>query len=69
MHAYAVQPSAGFVKLDAMENPLPPAARRCSASWASGWAAVAINRYPAQRTADVRGGAGHATPSCPPAAS
>jgi len=26
MHAYAVQPSAGFVKLDAMENPftLPP---------------------------------------------
>ena len=26
MHAYAIQPSAGFVKLDAMENPfrLPP---------------------------------------------
>ncbi|HEY6133574.1 MAG TPA: histidinol-phosphate aminotransferase, partial [Rubrivivax sp.] len=21
MHAYAIQPSAGFVKLDAMENP------------------------------------------------
>ena len=27
LHAYAVQPSAGFVKLDTMENPhlLPPA--------------------------------------------
>jgi len=27
MHAYAIQPSAGFIKLDAMENPfrLPPA--------------------------------------------
>ncbi len=26
MHAYVVQPSAGFIKLDAMENPfvLPP---------------------------------------------
>ena len=23
MHAYAVQPSAGFIKLDAMENPFP----------------------------------------------
>jgi histidinol-phosphate aminotransferase len=37
MHAYAVQPSAGLIKLDAMENPfrLPPALQ---ASWASGWA-------------------------------
>ena len=30
MHAYAVQPSAGMVKVDTMENPygLPPALRR-----------------------------------------
>ena len=29
MHAYAVQPSTGLIKLDAMENPftLPPALR------------------------------------------
>ena len=38
MHAYAIQPSAGFVKLDAMEN--PSACRRLQrASWASAWAA------------------------------
>ena len=30
MHGYAIQPSAGLVKLDAMENPfrLPPALQR-----------------------------------------
>ena len=37
MHAYAIQDSAGMVKLDAMENPhrLPP---ELQADWASGWA-------------------------------
>ena len=39
MHAYAIQPSPGLVKLDAMENPLPSARGAAGASWASGWAA------------------------------
>ena len=45
MHAYAVQPSEGLVKLDAMENPfeLPPALR---AAFGERLAAVPINRYP-----------------------
>lgn len=53
MHAYAVQPSAGFVKLDTMENPytLPPALQRALGERLG---AVAINRYPAQRTEDLR---------------
>jgi histidinol-phosphate aminotransferase len=53
MHAYAVQPSAGFVKLDTMENPhrLPPALQR---ALGERLAAVAINRYPAERTEDLR---------------
>jgi histidinol-phosphate aminotransferase len=52
MHAYAIQPSEGLVKLDAMENPfrLPEAlqdelGRRLGK--------VAINRYPARCVADV----------------
>ena len=50
MHAYAVQPSAGFVKLDAMENPftLPPALQR---ELGERLARVAINRYPGAGTA------------------
>lgn len=45
MHAYAIQPSAGFVKLDAMENPfrLPPELQR---ELGDRLARVAINRYP-----------------------
>lgn len=52
MHAYAIQPSAGFVKLDAMENPfrLPPELQR---ELGERLAAVAINRYPGQCAADV----------------
>ncbi len=48
MHAYAVQPSAGLVKLDAMENPhrLPPDLRR---QLGERLGAVALNRYPADR--------------------
>jgi histidinol-phosphate aminotransferase len=52
MHAYAIQPSAGLIKLDAMENPfrLPEAlqdelGRRLGR--------VAINRYPTRCVADV----------------
>jgi histidinol-phosphate aminotransferase len=53
MHAYAVQPSAGMVKLDTMENPysLPPALQRALGERLG---AVAINRYPAERTDDLR---------------
>jgi len=52
MHAYAIQPSAGFVKLDAMENPfrLPPGLQR---ELGERLGRVAINRYPTQCVADV----------------
>lgn len=52
MHAYAIQPSAGLVKLDAMENPfrLPPELQR---ELGERLGRVAINRYPTQCVADV----------------
>jgi len=52
MHAYAVQPSEGLVKLDAMENPfrLPPELQRALGERLGH---VAINRYPGRCTADV----------------
>lgn len=52
MHAYAIQPSAGLVKLDAMENPfrLPPELQH---ELGERLARVAINRYPTQCVADV----------------
>lgn len=52
MHAYAVQPSAGFVKLDAMENPftLPPELQR---ELGERLGRVAINRYPGVGTASL----------------
>jgi histidinol-phosphate aminotransferase len=52
MHGYAIQPSAGLVKLDAMENPfrLPPELQR---ELGERLGRVAINRYPTQCTADV----------------
>lgn len=51
-HAYAVQPAAGLVKLDAMENPyrLPPALQRALGERLG---AVALNRYPAERTVEL----------------
>ncbi len=53
MHAYAVQPSAGFVKVDTMENPfrLPEPLQRALGERLG---RVAINRYPAERTDDLR---------------
>jgi histidinol-phosphate aminotransferase len=53
MHAYAVQPSTGMVKLDAMENPfrLPEPLKR---ALGERLAEVAINRYPGSRTDDLR---------------
>jgi histidinol-phosphate aminotransferase len=48
MHGYAVQPSAGLVKVDTMENPfrLPPALRK---ALGERLAEVPLNRYPAER--------------------
>lgn len=53
MHAYAVQPSAGMVKLDAMENPhrLPPELQR---ALGERLASVALNRYPGERVGTLR---------------
>ncbi len=52
MHAYAIQPSAGLVKLDAMENPfrLPDALQH---ELGARLGRVAINRYPVDCVADV----------------
>ena len=52
MHAYAIQPSAGLVKLDAMENPfrLPPDLQY---ELGQRLGRVAINRYPTQCVAAV----------------
>ncbi len=48
MHGYAVQPSAGLIKLDTMENPfrLPGPLQRALGERLG---AVALNRYPAER--------------------
>ena len=53
MHGYAIQPSAGFVKLDAMENPytLPPALQ---AELGLRLGKLALNRYPDSRVNDLR---------------
>ena len=53
MHAYAVQPSAGMVKLDTMENPhrLPPALQQALGERLG---RIALNRYPAECTEDLR---------------
>ena len=54
MHAYAVQPSAGLVKLDAMENPFPlPEAMQRELGERLG--RVEINRYPGARVDALRG--------------
>ncbi|MES3014646.1 MAG: histidinol-phosphate transaminase [Pseudomonadota bacterium] len=53
LHGYVVQPSAGLVKLDVMENPfrLPPELQQALGERLG---AVAINRYPAERTDELR---------------
>jgi histidinol-phosphate aminotransferase len=53
MHAYAVQDARGMVKLDAMENPhrLPEPLQK---ELGERLAAVALNRYPGERVADLR---------------
>ncbi len=53
MHAYAIQESAGMVKLDAMENPHRlPAALQAHLGQRLG--ALALNRYPDGRVNDLR---------------
>ncbi len=53
MHPYHVQPSAGFVKLDAMENPFTlPDALQVALGQRLG--RVALNRYPGSRIDDLR---------------
>jgi histidinol-phosphate aminotransferase len=52
MHGYAIQPSAGLIKLDAMENPFrlsEPLQRALGERLGR----VAINRYPSQCVAEV----------------
>lgn len=53
MHAYAIQPSSGMVKLDAMENPhgLPA---ELQAVLGQRLGALALNRYPDGRVNDLR---------------
>jgi len=53
LHAYAVQPSAGLVKVDTMENPhtLPPELKH---ALGRRLAEVALNRYPAERMEDLK---------------
>jgi len=53
MHAYAVQPSVGLIKLDAMENPfaLPP---ELQAELGQRLGAVAIHRYPGARIDELK---------------
>ncbi len=53
MHAYAIQDSAGMVKLDAMENPhrLPADLQKALGERLG---ALALNRYPAGRVNDLR---------------
>ena len=53
MHAYAVQDSTSMVKLDAMENPyLLPVDLQAQLGQRLG--ALALNRYPGNRTNDLR---------------
>src|SRR4051812_9969351 len=53
LHAYAIQPSAGMVKLDAMENPhrLPD---RLQAELGRRLGELALNRYPGERIQALR---------------
>ncbi|WP_439586922.1 histidinol-phosphate transaminase [Hydrogenophaga sp.] len=53
MHAYAIQDSAGMVKLDAMENPYALPAD-LQAELGARLGAVAIHRYPGARIEDLK---------------
>jgi histidinol-phosphate aminotransferase len=53
MHAYAVQPSTGMLKMDAMENPFRLPAHLQSAL-GQRLGALALNRYPGDRLQDLK---------------
>ena len=53
MHAYSVQPSAGMLKMDAMENPFRLPAH-LQAALGQRLGALALNRYPGERVADLQ---------------
>ena len=53
MHAYAVQDSKGFIKLDAMENPFTLSAA-LQAQLGERLGKVAINRYPGARVEELK---------------
>jgi histidinol-phosphate aminotransferase len=53
MHAYAIQESAGMVKLDAMENPFT-LSHTLQAELGARLGALAINRYPGARIDDLK---------------
>ncbi len=53
MHAYAIQHSAGMVKLDAMENPFP-LSPELQHQLGARLGAVAINRYPGGRIDELK---------------
>jgi histidinol-phosphate aminotransferase len=53
LHAYAIQPSTGMVKLDAMENPYRLPAR-LRTELGERLAQVALNRYPGDRVNELR---------------
>ncbi|MFY3386417.1 pyridoxal phosphate-dependent aminotransferase [Paracidovorax sp. MALMAid1276] len=53
MHAYAVQPSTGMLKMDAMENPFRLPAH-LQAALGQRLGAVALNRYPGDRLLDLK---------------
>jgi len=53
MHAYAVQPSTGLLKMDAMENPFRLPAH-LQAALGQRLGALALNRYPGDRIADLK---------------
>ncbi|GKS85190.1 histidinol-phosphate transaminase [Acidovorax sp. SUPP1855] len=53
MHAYTVQPSAGLLKMDAMENPFRLPAN-LQAALGERLGALALNRYPGDRIADLK---------------
>jgi histidinol-phosphate aminotransferase len=53
MHAYVVQDSKGFVKLDAMENPYT-LNDSLQAELGKRLGSVAVNRYPGQRIHDLQ---------------
>jgi histidinol-phosphate aminotransferase len=53
MHAYAIQDAAGFIKLDAMENPYTLSAE-LQAALGQRLGALALNRYPNARIEDLK---------------